>query len=254
MKSLSYNLKSLIRPLYFNYEKFLYERNVNTVVNFKNNYQKKSCLIVGNGPSINNTPLDKIKIPSFGLNKINLLFDKTTWRPNFIVCSNKHVVKQNINFYENTSIPTFIAFQSRYYLKKNKHIHFYLNSYKNSFSNDASKIMFAGGTVTYSALQLAFFMGFEQIFLVGVDHNFVDKGPAHKLVKSSADDLNHFDKSYFGKGVSWQLPDLDMSEKSFKLADQFFRNHGRKVYDATINGKLDIFEKISINQLIKMIE
>ena len=69
-----------------------------------------------------------------------------------------------------------------------------------------------GATVTNFALQIAFHMGFEKVVLIGVDHNFASKGDANKTVVSEGDDPNHFMPNYFGKGVKWQLPDLDTSE------------------------------------------
>ena len=52
---------------------------------YKNKYKGETILVVGNGPSLKITPLDKFRITSLAMNKIDLLFDKTKWRPNFIV-------------------------------------------------------------------------------------------------------------------------------------------------------------------------
>ncbi len=59
------------------------------------------------------------------------------------------------------------------------------------------------------ALQTAFFLGFQQVILIGVDHNFATKGKPNETVVSQGDDPNHFNPGYFGKGFRWQLPDLD---------------------------------------------
>jgi hypothetical protein len=64
---------------------------------------------------------------------------------------------------------------------------------------------FEGFTVTFAALQVAFFMGFSEVVIVGMDHRYAYKGlpnEAHELVGA---DLNHFDPSYFS-GHTWDNP------------------------------------------------
>jgi hypothetical protein len=106
-----------------------------------------------------------------------------------------------------------------------------------------------GATVTNVALQLAFYMGFEQVILIGVDHNFESKGDANKTVVSDGDDPNHFDPRYFGKGFRWQLPDLETSEIGYEMARKAYEKAGRQVLDATVGGKLTIFPKVDYTSL-----
>ena len=54
--------------------------------------------------------------------------------------------------------------------------------------------MFEGSTVTYTALQLAYFMGCDPVILIGVDHNFTTPGQPNVTVVSSGDDPNHFSR------------------------------------------------------------
>src|SRR5690606_2697168 len=100
-------------------------------------------------------------------------------------------------------------------------------------------------TVTYCALQLAFHLGVEEVILLGVDHSFSHSGRAHRAERASGGDVNHFDPNYFGKGVVWQYPDLLDSEINYATAREVFRIHGRTIKDATVGGKLSVFERIS---------
>jgi hypothetical protein len=92
-------------------------------------------------------------------------------------------------------------------------------------------------------------MGIQQVILIGVDHNFVSKGEANKTVVSTGDDPNHVSPNYFGKGIRWQLPDLDTSEIGYALARDFYQKSGREVLDATVGGKLTLFRKVDYNSL-----
>jgi hypothetical protein len=103
--------------------------------------------------------------------------------------------------------------------------------------------------VTNVALQLAFHMGFEKVILIGVDHNFKSKGEANKTVTSQGDDPDHFMPNYFGKGVKWQLPDLDTSEVGYRIACDAYQQAGREIVDATVGGQLMIFPKVDYNSL-----
>jgi hypothetical protein len=90
-------------------------------------------------------------------------------------------------------------------------------------------------------------MGFTEAILIGVDHNFATKGPANATVTSQGDDPNHFVPNYFGKGFRWQLPDLEGSERAYRMAKAAYEADGRKIVDATVGGKLTIFPKVEYN-------
>ena len=61
--------------------------------------------------------------------------------------------------------------------------------------------------------------------------------------------IQHVSPNYFGKGVRWQLPDLDTSEIGYALARDAYQKAGREVLDATVGGKLTIFPKVDYNSL-----
>jgi hypothetical protein len=117
------------------------------------------------------------------------------------------------------------------------------------FYTDVTNGVWAGATVTYVAMQLAYHMGFETVVLIGVDHSFATKGRPHAVVVSEGDDPNHFDPKYFGKGFRWQLPDLETSEVAYRMAKAQFERDGRRIVDATIGGKLQVFPKVDYEGL-----
>jgi hypothetical protein len=52
--------------------------------------------------------------------------------------------------------------------------------------------------------------------------------------------------------MKWQLPDLAGSEKAYKLAKEHFDKDNRLILDATIDGKLNVFEKIQFEEALKI--
>jgi hypothetical protein len=103
--------------------------------------------------------------------------------------------------------------------------------------------------VTYIALQLAFFLGFDPVILVGMDHNFETKGAPNETIVAQGKDRDHFDSRYFADGFRWQLPDLELSERAYTMARDAYQAAGRTVLDATVGGKLTIFPKVDFNSL-----
>jgi hypothetical protein len=119
------------------------------------------------------------------------------------------------------------------------------------FSKNPTRIVYIDSTVTYVALQLAFYFGFDKVILIGVDHYFSTKGECDREIVSQGDDPNHFDPSYFGKGFRWQLPNLPRSEEAYRLAKLEFEKNGGEILDATVEGRLNVFRKISYNSLFQ---
>jgi len=213
----------------------------------KDRYADEKAVIVCNGPSLLKSDLSLLKNTfTFGLNKINLLFDKSSFRPSCIVAMNPFVIEQNATFYNHTALPLFVDSAGTRHIFSRNNITFLHTLGLPKFVRDCSMSVFQGFTVTFVALQLAFHMGFREVALIGCDHDYVTKGPSNKPVLSGENDPNHFDPHYFAGGVKWHLPDLLNSELYYTLARNVYKQAGRKVFNATVGGKLEVFERISL--------
>lgn len=212
-------------------------------------YFNKSILLVCNGPSLNKTPLDKIKKVSIGMNKINLIYERTAWRPDIIVCTNGLVLKQNKDYFNKTQRLLLVPTKAYYLGIKNRENVFFLNL-KDEFAmnTDIEKQISAGCTVTFLALQIAAYLNPTDVNIVGLDHSF-NYNKNKEVYKMEGDDENHFSKDYF-KGQFWGIPDLDMSEKLYQLSKEYFEAAKVPIADYTIDGKLQIFEKRAISEIV----
>jgi hypothetical protein len=224
----------------------------------KNIHKGQRAFIIGNGPSLKQTDLTKLKNEfTFGMNRIYLLFPELGFSTTYFCSINDLVIEQFTDDILALPMPKFLAWHSHHHFENSSFtLHpssfptFLYTTYTGPrFSTDVRGRVWEGATVTNMALQLAFHMGFEQVILIGVDHNFTSKGDANKTVVSQGDDPNHFAPNYFAKGFKWQLPDLDTSEIGYTLARDAYQKAGRKVLDATVGGKLTIFPKVDYNSL-----
>jgi len=227
-------------------------RNRGRLIAYRDAHRGERCFILGNGPSLRQTDLSKLRHEfTFGLNRIYLLFPELGFTTSCLVSVNELVLEQCADEIRALTIPKFLTWRARRWFPDEAQTLFLDTDFTGpeNFNGDATGRLFEGFTVTYVALQLAFYMGFQEVILVGVDHNFVTRGPANQVVVSEGADPNHFAPNYFGKGFRWQLPDLEGSERAYRLAREAYEAAGRRVRDATIGGKLTVFPKIDYNAL-----
>jgi hypothetical protein len=230
--------------------------SIRRLAGLKNIHKGKRAFIIGNGPSLKQTDLSKLKHEfTFGMNRIYVLFPELGFQTTYFCSINDLVIEQFTADILALPMPKFLAWRSNRHFKdlhpSNADLPTFLyTSYTGPrFSPDVRGRVWESATVTNVALQLAFHMGFEKVILIGVDHNFTSKGEANKTVISQGDDPNHMSPNYFGKGIKWQLPDLDTSEIGYALARDAYQKAGREVLDATVGGKLTIFPKVDYNSL-----
>ncbi len=234
------------------------KQSMNSLAALKDKYRGERCFIIGNGPSLRKTDVSKLKNEfTFGMNRIYLAFEEWGFQTSFLASVNDLVIEQCVDDFLALDMPRFFSWRSHKYFQPstlnlqpaNLPTFLYTTYAGPKFARDVRYRVWEGATVTNVCLQLAYHMGFEQAILIGVDHSFTSKGKANTTVISDGADPNHFDPRYFGKGFRWQLPDLDMSEIAYQMAKDAYEQDERQVLDATIGGKLTIFDKVDYDSL-----
>lgn len=220
--------------------------------NIKNVYNGNKAVIICNGPSLNKVDFKLLEnVYTFGLNKIDLLFDRMQFRPNAIVCVNNLVMEQNYSIYRDTDIPLYLKGRKAQKLKLDKLDHItLLHTGGYGFAQDCCMTVPEGFTVTYVAIQLAFHMGFSEVALVGCDHYFSkSEGSAGETVTMEGADENHFDPRYF-MNKTWQLPDILESEISYLRAKKVFQEHNRTLVNCTDGGALELLPRLKLEDFV----
>lgn len=225
--------------------------SIQRLAELKDSQRGKRAFILGNGPSLAKTDISKLKNElTFGMNRVYLAFPQWGFQTSYFVCVNDLVIEQTASDLAALSMPKFLSWRSRRFIHPDDHTIFLHTTYERpTFAKDACRRLWEGATVTYVTLQLAYHLGFETVILIGVDHSFSSQGKPNTTVVSSGEDRDHFDSSYFGRGFRWQLPDLEMSERAYKMARQAYEADGRRILDATIGGQLTVFPKVDYNSL-----
>ncbi len=208
------------------------------------------CFIIGNGPSLKKTDLSLLRGEfTFGLNRIYLLFDELGFATSYYAVSNPLVVEQWPDEIARVPCPKFVTWHAHKMIDFTPNMMFYATRGTPRFYTDILQGLWVGSTVTYATMQIAYYLGFHKVILIGVDHSFASRGKPGSMVVAAGDDPNHFAPDYFGQGCRWQLPELEISEQAYRLAKAQYEASGREIVDATIGGKLNVFPKLRYESL-----
>lgn len=234
----------------------LARENQHRLAAFRDIHRGERCVVMANGPSLATMDLAPIAgVPTFGLNRIYLLFDRLPVPPTYYVAVNELVLEQFAGEISQLSMPRFVNWNQRRRFDTGDPKVLFLRSrlgLRDRFSSNVAASVDSGGTVTFVALQLAFYMGFEEVVLVGLDHRFKQKGiPNRTEVREAARDPDHFHPEYFPRGSRWQIPDLLRSELAFRAARESFEADGRRILDATPGGACPVFERTNFHSLFR---
>jgi hypothetical protein len=233
--------------------------NEKKLQSFKNKHKGERCFIIGNGPSLNELDLTLLKHETtFGVNGIYLNEEKMGFLPTYYVIEDYLIAEDRASEINELKglikfVPTFLD----YTLKKdcntinfNAYMNYSDKIFKPLFSDNCLRRIGVGGSVTFMCLQLAFYMGFDEVYLIGFDHNYVKLEKSNILIMvTEENDQNHFTPNYYSKGEKWHDPNVDRMEKGFTVARNHFSKHNRKVFNATYQGHLEVFERIDYTSI-----
>jgi hypothetical protein len=212
---------------------------------FRDAYRGERCVIVCNGPSLNLMDLRCLRREIvFGLNKIHLGLDRFGFHPRFLVVVNEKVAAQAGDALRALQAIKFVGARAARHLPEDGLTHHLaILDPPVVFSTDIETGVREGGTVTHATLQIAYYMGFREVVIVGMDHRFTFDGAPHETRRMAGPDPNHFSPDYF-QGQDWDNPDLARSEASYAEARRVFEADGRIILDATVDGACTVFEKV----------
>lgn len=237
---------------------------------YKNIHNGGRCFIIGNGPSLRVRDLESIKGElSFASNRIFDLYSKTEWRPTYYGIQDFYVLKEISEEVEKEELGSkvrFIVSNRPEYMchdmkvdKKNRF--FYLGTCLSEnrtvkFATDFSKTVGHGGTITYAMIQLAIYMGFKEIYLLGIDHNygkFIDnQGRYNKNIHADS----HFAgikpyKNLKVNNVPHKRGELYISTKAYEVANVYAIDHNIHIYNTTRGGCLEVFERKNFDEVLR---
>jgi hypothetical protein len=236
-----------------------------------NSYLGRRCFVIANGPSLAQTDLRSlVSEVTIGSNGLFLMFEKMGYLPTFYTVQDELTAErfaQQLNSLKGTT-KVFARELAHLLLPDSETIYFnllpdsyqrYLDKHMNenfrpNFSERLDKAAYDGCTVTYFNIQLAYYIGCREVYLVGLDHHYeVPPGidiQNDLIIVSPGDDVSHFHPNYFGSGVSYLTPRVDKMERAYVAARDFAARKGMKILNATAGGQLEVFPRVRLEEVI----
>ncbi len=268
-------IRVLSRPYEDNRRRKIHERYLRSpdswyLKTLKGIHEGKRCFVIGNGPSLRAEDLNRLVGEyTFAANRIYEIFDQTQWRPTYyfsvdipivaeryaeikrnapelghiflrVDTSNRHDEKKSLDF--PIEKLTRIFLENEGYFKPYENV---WNQWSSYVSQDISDHFSNGSTVTFAAIQMAIYMGFSEIYLLGVDFNY--------SVVLDADGVLHTDETvqdYFdGKRYDTTCCNYNSMLHAYQTAREYCDNHNIRIMNVTRGGKLEVFERANFDKL-----
>ena len=231
-----------------------------------NLYEGRPGFVIGNGPSLTIEDLDRlVDQVTIASNKMYLAYVKTDFRPTLLTVVDKLAAENNADEFRRLPAKKYLSNALRTIVEPcpgavywNEESGFVSkDTMLRKFSPDIRECNYTGHTVTYNNLQIAFHLGLETVYLIGMDFTFTIP---EKKIKRNDDiykealvcegEVNHFLPNYRKPGETWSPPNLEYQKWAFISAKQFFEAHGRKIYNATRGGKLEVFPRVDLDEVL----
>lgn len=255
---------------------WLYRRNVLLDASLRewrrlrDRYKGQKGFVLGNGPSLTMEDLDRIAgKPALAANRMYLAYDQTRFRPTLLSCCDPIVVETMVDelralpgkkFLSHHLAPIVEPLPGAVYWHETTG-HTSDPKVLRKFSHNAEEGLFAGHTIIFNNLQIAFHLGLTTVYLLGMDFRFTmpkttqqeryKVGIYDTLALVSDGEQNHFLPNYRKPGERWTVPQLDHQRTAFQSAKLHFEKRGRKIYNATRGGELEVFERKNLDEVLE---
>lgn len=232
------------------------------ILQYKDKCKNKRCFFIGNGPSLRVEDLDVLQKRgeiTFAFNRIYNIFDQTTWRPTFYISQDEKMLEGCKEIVDSLDLQhKFIPIQLKWYYNIDIHDASYFNMKIQPednaidellWSNDAASYIYCANTGMYTAAQLAVYMGFTEIYLIGVDHHFhISQNNNGDIV---VDDTvkDYFSDNYNKDKENLYIPNPEKSTYTYIAMKEYCTQQNVSVYNATRGGKLEVFTRVDFDSL-----
>lgn len=252
-------LHQLLRCIIYNrgvffYKKLYKERGYEELFSeLKKSKEGRRCFIIGNGPSLSVDDLNKlIDEDCFGVNEIHRIFPQTRWRPLYYVIADRY---SKSTPEEIRDLDCKNVFLGDYYWRFNKvlrkdaicfHEHMGYSTDRFAFSEDISKKVVVAPTVSFFSMQIAAYLGYSEVYLLGFDHSYSFEFDKKGRIINTGKESTHFYKDDKAKDIIGNVWGMTKAYEAFK---KYAEEHGVMVRNATRGGKLEIFERVDFDSL-----
>lgn len=231
------------------------------IAQYKGKYASRRCFFIGNGPSLHAEDLTKLHDVgeiTFAFNRIYNVFDDTPWRPTFYISQDEKMLAGCLDeVCELKAVEKFIPAQLKWWYGLSVDDATYFNIVPQEtddplhfgFSDDIAHCLYNSGTGMYTAAQIASYMGFSEIYFIGVDHHFrISQNERGEIVVDNSV-KDYFTDKYNEDKDKLYIPNTERSTLTYMAMKLHCDSRNIKVYNATRGGKLEVFPRVDFGTL-----
>lgn len=215
--------------------------------------QQETCIVVGNGPSLNSTDLSLLATSDVFIS--NFAFEHPTLLKSAkLLAMVNHLVAEQAPMrlaeVVGDSIPVLTTSHLRYALPTGVDTYYVPMATTPEFQITPRFGASCQSSVTYFLLQVAYWVGYQRVLLIGVDNSYQQPDvPEGEVLLQEGFDPNHFSGTYF-EDKRWHAADVDRMAAAYEFARDAFNANGRSIVDCTVGGKLTVFPKADLGQAL----
>lgn len=232
-------------PRQFGYK----DKRFETLRNLKGKFLGKRCFVLCTGPSLTISDLELLENEyTFGMNSICMIHDKTKWKPDFFGIQDVFVfekLKDTILSTDNGLVFTPYGYKKRFHTPDDwVYFHmcgaYHLNLMDDTkcfthISGNAYARVYDGYSIAITIIQLAMYMGFKELYLLGADCG------------SSSNKTHFIDHGHPGTPMDELQKRLFVSYEATK---KFAEAHGVQIFNATRGGYLEVFQRVVLEDVL----
>ena len=262
-----FGFDNMISELQLNAVEQVVPGNRNRLEALKNTHMGETCFVIGNGPSLKASDLDKLKeneIFCFASKGIYNIFEETQWRPDIWGVSDLDYIalkKNELN--ELSGFTKLVCAQSliKCGIEISNSIYYpFIQAERKPkfFNKDVTRGVHFYGMITAKLINFAVYMGFKKIYLLGCDHTLPIKTDENgKKVVDMSKKL-HFGSNYYANEEEQQKAymNIDNAESAMQYATDSYKDIkyfcdelGVEIYNATRGGALEVFPRLSFDEI-----
>lgn len=206
---------------------------------FKDIHKDQRCFILATGPSFIEEDFIKLKGEyTFGVNAICMLFKKLQLRTTYMVVTDpKAYAKLYDQLPKNKSVFTAKKSEIHQTIPLEISNSYMIDDIPRNLSDNISVCCYNGNSVVYIAIQIAIYMGFKDIYLLGVDCNYSKDANQWYAVDHGIRDINN------------DTAGIRMI-KDFKVAEREAGKLGVNIYNASRGGMLEVFPRVDLDSIL----
>lgn len=231
------------------------ERKYNYLKLWKNIHEGERCFVVATGPSLTFDDLDMLAdsgIYCFGMNSCALCLDKTKWVPSLLGVQDEFVYakiedvilreadgKLKDKIWVSNNVHSLCPSSRKF---KSFKLHYLDHKYNPrgigalKFSDNCYNVIYDGYSIIFSIMQLAVYMGFKEIYLLGTDCNY--NQAKQNFVDNGTKDPN---RDIMGNRLIY----------THLLFKDFANSHGVNVVNCTRGGMLEVYPRMKLEDVLE---